>query len=138
MLDDLEEIIKFIHCIHIILQSIFFQCQFGIQQRWFFCQPVKINNIIRIIKDDRGITFLVTDNKNGVLSDIDDNGVCGGLIHTELEIKIVVHDSILSTDILQNRGAWNAGNISIYELLIENSGRVWIYPICGSKKRNSV
>lgn len=42
-----------------------------------------IYNIIRVIKDNRGITFLATDNKNCVLIDVGDNGVCGGFVHTE-------------------------------------------------------
>ena len=41
----------------------------GIQQRCFLCQPVKIHNIIRVIKSNGGITFLTTDNKNRVLAD---------------------------------------------------------------------
>ena len=49
-----------------------------------------------------GIAFLATDNKNCVLSGIDDNGVCGGFIHTELKIKIVVHGSLPPTDILHH------------------------------------
>lgn len=35
-----ELIIEPIHSIHIILQSVFFQCEFGIKQRCFHCQPV--------------------------------------------------------------------------------------------------
>lgn len=33
-------LIKFIHCIHIILQAIFIQCKLGISKRRNFCQPV--------------------------------------------------------------------------------------------------
>ena len=43
--------------------------------------------------------MLATDNENGVLSGIDDNRVRSRIIHTEPEIKIVVHDSLLPTDI---------------------------------------
>ena len=46
--------------------------------------------------------MLATDNENGVLTGIDDNGVCGGFIHTELEIKIVVHGGLPPTDILHH------------------------------------
>ena len=49
-----------------------------------------------------GIAFLATDNKNCVLSGIDDNGVCGEFIHTELKIKIVVHGSLPPADILHH------------------------------------
>ncbi len=35
-----ELIIEPIHSIHIILQSVFFQCESGIKQRCFHCQPV--------------------------------------------------------------------------------------------------
>lgn len=48
------------------------------------------------------LTFLATDNKNCVLACIDDNGVCGGFVHTELEIKIVVHGGIPPTNILHH------------------------------------
>ena len=34
-------------------------------------------------KKERLITFLATDNKNCVLIDVGDNGVCGGFVHTE-------------------------------------------------------
>ena len=51
------------------------------------------------LTDNRGITFLATDNKNCVLAGLDDNRVCGGFVHTELKIKIVVHDSPPPTDI---------------------------------------
>lgn len=33
---------------------------------------------------------------------IDDNGVCGWFVYTELEIKIVFHGSLLPTDILHH------------------------------------
>lgn len=49
-----------------------------------------------------GITFLARDNENGVLSSIDDNRVCGRFIHTEPEIKIVIHGSLLPTDTLHH------------------------------------
>ena len=80
-------------------RSPFLQCQFGIQKRCFLCQLVQIYNIIWGIKDNGGITFLTADNKNRVLVGIYNDGVCGRLIHTKLEIKIVVHDDLLFTDI---------------------------------------
>ena len=57
------------------------------------------HNLIKKNDINRGITFLATDNKNCVLSGIDDNGVCGEFIHTERKIKIVVHGGLLPTDI---------------------------------------
>ena len=60
------------------------------------------HNLIKKNDINRGITFLATDNKNCVLSGIDDNGVCGRFVHSELKIKIIVHDSLLPTDILHH------------------------------------
>ena len=93
------ELIKFIPRIHIILQSVFFQCQLGIGKRRFFCQSVQIYNIIWVIKDYSGITFLTTDNKNRVLAGINNDGVRSRIMHTKLEIKILVHGSLLPKDI---------------------------------------
>lgn len=71
--------------------------------KWrFLCQPVQIYSIIRVIEDDGGITFLATDNKNCVFTGVDDNGVCSRFVHTELEIKIVIHGSLLPSDILHH------------------------------------
>lgn len=50
------------------------------------------------IKNNGGITFLTTDNKNGVLAGIDKDGVCGRRIHTKLKIKIIVHGVLLPKD----------------------------------------
>ncbi len=41
------------------------------------------HNLIKKNDINRGITFLATDNKNCVLIDVGDNGVCGGFVHTE-------------------------------------------------------
>ena len=60
------------------------------------------HNLIKKNDINRGITFLATDNKNCVLIDVGDNGVCGGFVHTEQKMKIIVHDSLLPTDILHH------------------------------------
>ena len=41
------------------------------------------HNLIKKNDINRGITFLATDNKNCVLIDVGDNGVCGGFVHPE-------------------------------------------------------
>lgn len=100
-------LIQLTHPIHIILQTICFQCELGICKRWVFCQPVQIYNIIRFFKDNGRITFLTTDNKNGILTNIDNDGVGSRIIHTEQEIKIVVHCGLLPTDTLHHpAGQW--------------------------------
>lgn len=48
----------------------------------------------------RKITFLTTNNKNGVLVGVDNDGICGRFVHIEQEIKIVVHGSLIPTDTL--------------------------------------
>ena len=48
------------------------------------------------------ITFLITDNKNRVLTGIDKDGVCSGCLHTKLKIRIIVHGTLLPTDILHH------------------------------------
>lgn len=53
-------------------------------------------------QNNGGITFLTTDNKNRVLAVIDNDGVCGRRIHTKLKIKIIVHVTLLPTDILHH------------------------------------
>lgn len=55
-----------------------------------------------VIKNNGGITFLTTDNKNRVLAGIDNDGDCGRRIHTKLKIKIIVHVTLLPTDILHH------------------------------------
>lgn len=74
-------VVKFIYCIHIILQAIFLQYKLGINKRRIFCQPIQINNIIRVIEDNSKIAFLTTDNKNGVLVGTDYDVVCDRLIY---------------------------------------------------------
>ena len=60
------------------------------------------HNLIKKNDINRGITFLATDNKNCVLAVIDNDGVCGRRIHTKLKIKIIVHVTLLPTDILHH------------------------------------
>lgn len=93
-------LIQFIHRIHIILQAIGFKCKLCISKRFFLRQLVQIYNIIWLLEDNAGVAFLTTDNKNGIFANIDKNGVGTRLIHTEQEIKIVVHDGFLPKDIL--------------------------------------
>ena len=50
-------------------------------------------------QNNRGITFLTADNKNGILASINNDGVRSRIIHTKLEIKIVSHDALLPKDI---------------------------------------
>jgi len=54
----------------------------------FFCQPIQIDDIIWLVEDDGRITFLTTDNENGVLTCVGNGGIYNRFVHTELEIKI--------------------------------------------------
>ena len=66
-------------------------------------QPeISIHPLIGRLQNSGGITFLTTDNKNRVLAVIDNDGVCGRRIHTKLIIKIIVHVTLLPTDILHH------------------------------------
>lgn len=58
----------------------------------------KADDVVRLFTD----SFHKGYNENGVLSSIDDNRVCGRFIHTEPEIKIVIHSSLLPTDTLHH------------------------------------
>lgn len=68
-------LIKFVHSIYIILQSVFLQCKFRICKGCFHCQMVQIDCNTWIIEDNRGITFLTTDNKNRIFTSVDNDGI---------------------------------------------------------------
>lgn len=90
-------LIKSVHSIHIILQAICLQCKRGVCKRRIRCQPVKIDNITWFVKDNCGIAFFAGDSKNRILTSVDNDGIGDRLIHTEQEIKIIVHGVLLPT-----------------------------------------
>ena len=54
------------------------------------------------LEDNRRITFLTTDNENGIFAGIDNDGICDRFVHTKHKIKIIVHGGLLPTDILHH------------------------------------
>ena len=61
-----------------------------------------MDNITWIVKDDCGIEFLAEDDKNRILTSVDNDGIGCRFVHTKLEIKNVIHDGLLPTDILHH------------------------------------
>lgn len=54
------------------------------------------------IENNRGIIFFTMDNKNGIFTSVDNDGIGGRYVHTKLKSKIVIQDCFLPIDTLHH------------------------------------